>query len=276
MFNPSDLLDHLQRLSPTPQNCNETESAHLGASHEHSQGAHDMNIRGKSTGGSVMMGSSGDDHRGNIPDYPTFDQVFHHGNGARMPPFANSASFEYPPHSNSRSVPHSSHSNSQHHNPFAHPSHMFMMGAAANMFPGQMPFNAMNPMMYRDAPPMNSSSGPVGPSKSSASEPTKGAPAKKEVKRRRKKPRDCPKRPLSAYNLFFKDERKRILESIPGENQKKKQDDVPEITWPGKKKTPHRKIGFENVSSCQLDFIYKALHLKLINFFISRRSLPRP
>ena len=100
---------------------------------------------------------------------------------------------------------------------------LMMMNSQAALMGGIIPFNVMMPQGFN-----------LDTSRSI-----------EKPKKRRRKPRDKPKRPLSAYNLYFKDEREKIINQTPRETDLEVNE---KITWPGKKRPPHGKISFEELA----------------------------
>jgi len=89
--------------------------------------------------------------------------------------------------------------------------------------------------------------------------PTKVLPNKKKEKKEKRwtwsKPKDKPKRPLSAYNIFFKHVRSRIVKGLPEEGTEEEviasiKDILAEYTTKKKRdRTTHGKISFGNLAS---------------------------
>ena len=64
----------------------------------------------------------------------------------------------------------------------------------------------------------------------------------KKTNKKKQQNKDKPRRALSAYNIFFKEERNRILADIPDSEAKVR------VGGRKRKKTPHGKIGFEKLA----------------------------
>jgi HMG-box domain len=84
-----------------------------------------------------------------------------------------------------------------------------------------------------------------------------------KIRKGRKKPKDHPRRPLSAYNIFFKEERQRILNEIPDASPEEKQIGTKTRK---RKKNAHGKIGFENLAKA-IGQKWQALNQEEIQYY---------
>ena len=82
-------------------------------------------------------------------------------------------------------------------------------------------------------------------------------------KARKRKPKDRPKRPLSAYNIYFQEERQKILSKIP---DTKVSNEYPEKKQRSRPKIPHGKIGFESLAK-EIGQRWQRLDVEQVNHY---------